>query len=73
MDVFYPFDAVGMDNQEIRHGYFLRYILDPALPSYEAAMKSLIIERLGGDTRFCLIYLAGLCETHVKRALEQST
>ncbi|MBP7135051.1 MAG: PD-(D/E)XK nuclease family protein [Sphingomonadaceae bacterium] len=32
MDVFCPFDAVGMDNQEIRHGYFLRYILDPARP-----------------------------------------
>ena len=32
LDVFCPFDAVGMDNQEIRHGFFLRYILDPARP-----------------------------------------
>jgi hypothetical protein len=32
MDVFCPFDAVGMESQEIRHGFFLRYILDPARP-----------------------------------------
>lgn len=32
LDVFCPFDAVGMDRQEIRHGFFLRYILDPARP-----------------------------------------
>lgn len=32
LDVFCPFDAVGMDRQEIRHGYFLRYILDPHRP-----------------------------------------
>lgn len=32
LDVFCPFDAVGMDRQEIRHGYFLRYILDPQRP-----------------------------------------
>lgn len=32
MDVFCPFDAVGMDNQEIRHGYFLSYILSPQRP-----------------------------------------
>ena len=32
LDVFCPFDAVGMDRQEIRHGFFLRYILDPHRP-----------------------------------------
>lgn len=32
LDFFCPFDAVGMDRQEIRHGYFLRYILDPHRP-----------------------------------------
>lgn len=32
MDVFCPFDAIGMHNQEIRHGYFLRYVLDPSRP-----------------------------------------
>jgi hypothetical protein len=32
LDVFCPFDAVGMDRQEIRHGFFLRYMLDPHRP-----------------------------------------
>lgn len=32
LDIFCPFDAVGMDRQEIRHGFFLRYILDPHRP-----------------------------------------
>jgi hypothetical protein len=32
LDYFCPFDAVGMDRQEIRHGFFLRYILDPHRP-----------------------------------------
>ncbi|WP_323810788.1 PD-(D/E)XK nuclease family protein [Sphingobium baderi] len=32
LDIFCPFDAVGMNNQEIRHGFFLRYVLDPARP-----------------------------------------
>lgn len=32
LDCFCPFDAVGMDRQEIRHGFFLRYILDPHRP-----------------------------------------
>lgn len=32
LDVFCPFDAVGMHNQEIRHGFFLNYILNPARP-----------------------------------------
>lgn len=32
IEVFCPFDAIGMDRQEIRHGFFLRYILDPARP-----------------------------------------
>lgn len=32
IEVFCPFDAVGMDRQEIRHGFFLRYILDPLRP-----------------------------------------
>lgn len=32
LSVFCPFDAVGMVTQEIRHGRFLRYILDPLRP-----------------------------------------
>jgi hypothetical protein len=32
LEVFCPFDAVGIDRQEVRHGYFLRYILDPQRP-----------------------------------------
>lgn len=32
MDVFCPFDAVGMSRQEVRHGHFLQYVLDPARP-----------------------------------------
>ena len=32
MDVFCPFEAVGMDSQEIRHGYFLHYLLSPQRP-----------------------------------------
>lgn len=32
MNVFCPFDAVGMSRQEVRHGHFLKYILDPARP-----------------------------------------
>lgn len=32
MDVFCPFDAVGMSDQEVKHGRFLQYILDPARP-----------------------------------------
>lgn len=32
LDVFCPFDAIGMVRQEIRHGSFLRFILDPKRP-----------------------------------------
>lgn len=32
IDVFCPFEAIGMVNQEIRHGYFLSYIFDPNRP-----------------------------------------
>lgn len=32
MNVFCPFDAVGMSGQEVKHGRFLEYILDPARP-----------------------------------------
>ena len=32
LNVFCPFEAVGMVRQEIRHGSFLRYILDPQRP-----------------------------------------
>ena len=32
VDVFCPFEAVGMARQEIRHGAFLSYILDPSRP-----------------------------------------
>lgn len=32
LDVFCPFEAVGMVNQEIRHGHFLSYIFDPNRP-----------------------------------------
>lgn len=32
LNVFCPFEAVGMVRQEIRHGYFLRYIFDPQRP-----------------------------------------
>ena len=32
LDVFCPFEAVGMVNQEIRHGNFLSYIFDPNRP-----------------------------------------
>jgi len=37
LDFFCPFDAVGMDRQEIRHGFFLRYMLDPHRPHGFAA------------------------------------
>ncbi|MEM6307226.1 MAG: hypothetical protein AAF701_04510, partial [Pseudomonadota bacterium] len=30
--IFCPFEAIGMVNQEIRHAYFLAYILDPDRP-----------------------------------------
>ena len=32
MNVFCPFDSVGMSRQEVKHGRFLEYILDPARP-----------------------------------------
>jgi PD-(D/E)XK nuclease superfamily protein len=32
LEIFCPFDAIGMVRQEIRHGRFLRYILDPQRP-----------------------------------------
>lgn len=32
MNVFCPFDAVGMSRQEVRHGHFLAHLLDPARP-----------------------------------------
>jgi hypothetical protein len=32
LDVFCPFEAIGMVKQEIRHGRFLRYVLDPQRP-----------------------------------------
>ena len=32
LDVFCPFEAVGMVRQEIRHGHFLSYIFDPQRP-----------------------------------------
>lgn len=31
-DVFCPFEAVGMERQEVRHAHFLRYCLDPQRP-----------------------------------------
>jgi PD-(D/E)XK nuclease superfamily len=32
LDVFCPFEAIGMVRQEIRHGHFLSFILDPQRP-----------------------------------------
>ena len=32
LNVFCPFEAVGMVRQEIRHGHFLRYVFDPQRP-----------------------------------------
>ncbi len=32
LDVFCPFEAVGMVRQEVRHGHFLAYCLDPHRP-----------------------------------------
>lgn len=32
LDVFCPFEAIGMVRQEVRHGYFLSYIFDPQRP-----------------------------------------
>ncbi|MEO1168918.1 MAG: PD-(D/E)XK nuclease family protein [Pseudomonadota bacterium] len=32
LEVFCPFEAVGMVHQEIRHGHFLSYIFDPQRP-----------------------------------------
>jgi len=32
LDVFCPFEAIGMVDQEIRHGRYLKYILDPQRP-----------------------------------------
>jgi PD-(D/E)XK nuclease superfamily len=32
LDIFCPFEAVGMVRQEVRHGHFLSYILDPQRP-----------------------------------------
>lgn len=32
LDIFCPFEAVGMIGQEIRHAHFLRYCLDPRRP-----------------------------------------
>lgn len=32
LDVFCPFEAVGMVSQEIRHGHFLSYLFDPNRP-----------------------------------------
>ncbi len=32
LDIFCPFEAIGMVKQEIRHAYFLSYILDPQRP-----------------------------------------
>ena len=31
-DRFCPFEAVGMVGQEVRHGHFLSYVLDPQRP-----------------------------------------
>lgn len=32
LDVFCPFEAIGMVDQEIRHAHFLKYIFDPTRP-----------------------------------------
>lgn len=32
LGVFCPFEAIGMVRQEVRHGQFLRYMLDPQRP-----------------------------------------
>ena len=32
LDVFCPFEAIGMVKQEIRHAHFLSYIFDPNRP-----------------------------------------
>lgn len=56
MNVFCPFEAVGMSRQEIRHGFFLEYVLDPARPHgfgaecLAAFMRAVATTLPGADT-----------------------
>ena len=53
VDVFCPFEAIGMVRQEIRHSNFLAYILDPNRPhefgsSFLEDFFALILEKTDG-------------------------
>ncbi len=49
LNQFCPFEAIGMVQQEIRHGRFLQFLLDPneRHPFGEAFLKTLLQSALG--------------------------
>jgi hypothetical protein len=52
LDVFCPFEAIGMVKQEIRHGRFLRYILDPQRPhGFGDACTRVLMEKAANALR----------------------
>jgi hypothetical protein len=75
LDIFCPFEAVGMVRQEIRHAHFLAYVLDPqrphsfgseALRAFMAAVTRAVREQ-GGSLSPLDVHLMGLDAAEVRR------
>lgn len=75
LDVFCPFESVGMVNQEIRHGHFLSYIFDPNRPHGfgQAGLKALMSaaarsqEQLASDLSLMDVHLMDFQNSSVRR------
>lgn len=75
LDVFCPFEAIGMVRQEIRHAHFLAYVIDPqrphgfgseALRAFMAAVTRAVREQ-GGSLSPLDVHLMGLDAAEVRR------
>lgn len=73
LDVFCPFEAMGMVRQEIRHSNFLAYILDPGRPHgfgsrmLERLLRTILTGVAGTDLTVLDIYLRDFSRTELRR------
>ncbi|HZF93512.1 MAG TPA: PD-(D/E)XK nuclease family protein [Allosphingosinicella sp.] len=75
LDIFCPFEAIGMVRQEIRHAHFLAYVLDPqrphsfgseALRAFMGAVTRAVSEQ-GGQLSPLDVHLMALDSAEVRR------
>jgi hypothetical protein len=75
LDVFCPFEAIGMVGQEIRHAHFLEYVIDPQRPHGlgSEALRVLMdavtraVREQGGTLSPLDVHLMGLDSAEVRR------